>query len=296
MNLMLPKIDFAFKLLFGDQRSKNILADFLKAVLPGLADEEFEELTITDPQLKREFSGDKLEILDVKLRTGSGRSLDIEIQVSDIPEMRSRISYYLSNMVTEQIGRGEHYTDLKQAVSIVITDYDFIPESARCHTVFQMLEKEEHFPFNDLMEIHVLNLERLPPDGEGRLIDWLRFLKAETEEEFKMIAEKNPMIHEAYCKLQVMSEDEANRMIYEARLKTQRDDYSRMNGAHQRGLQEGIEKGREEGREEGQKEGELRATRKIILEMGKKGLDVKTIAAVTQVSEQHINDILKEKI
>jgi hypothetical protein len=49
MNLMLPKIDFAFKLLFGDQRSKNILADFLKAVLPGLADEEFEELTITDP-------------------------------------------------------------------------------------------------------------------------------------------------------------------------------------------------------------------------------------------------------
>jgi predicted transposase/invertase (TIGR01784 family) len=67
MNLMLPKIDFAFKLLFGDRRSKNILADFLKAALPGLADEEFEELTITDPQLKREFSGDKLEILDVKL-------------------------------------------------------------------------------------------------------------------------------------------------------------------------------------------------------------------------------------
>ncbi|MDR1306640.1 MAG: Rpn family recombination-promoting nuclease/putative transposase, partial [Treponema sp.] len=50
---MLPKVDFAFKLLFGDRRSKNILADFLKAVLPGLADEEFEELTITDPQLKR---------------------------------------------------------------------------------------------------------------------------------------------------------------------------------------------------------------------------------------------------
>jgi hypothetical protein len=58
-----------------------------------------------------------------------------------------------------------------------------------------MLEQEEHFPFNDLMEIHVLNPERLPPDGEGRLMDWLRFLKAETEEEFKMIAEKNPMIY-----------------------------------------------------------------------------------------------------
>jgi predicted transposase/invertase (TIGR01784 family) len=101
-----------------------------------------------------------------------------------------------------------------------------------------MLETEEHFPFNDLMEIHALNLERLPAEGEGRLLDWLRFLKAETEEEFKMLAEKNPMIEEAYCKLQVMSEDEANRMIYEARLKAQRDEYSRIQGALRQGRQE----------------------------------------------------------
>jgi predicted nucleotidyltransferase len=70
-------------------------------------------------------------------------------------------------------------------------------------------------------------MERLPVEGEGGLLDWLRFLKAETEEEFKMVAAKNPMIEEAYCKLQVMSEDEANRMLYEARLKAQRDEYSR---------------------------------------------------------------------
>ncbi|MDR2663324.1 MAG: Rpn family recombination-promoting nuclease/putative transposase, partial [Treponema sp.] len=61
MTLMLPKVDVAFKLLFGDERSKDILADFLKAALPDLADEEFEELTIADPHLKREFIDDKLE-------------------------------------------------------------------------------------------------------------------------------------------------------------------------------------------------------------------------------------------
>jgi predicted transposase/invertase (TIGR01784 family) len=88
------------------------------------------------------------------------------------------------------------------------------------------------------MEIHALNLKRLPADGEGELLDWLRFLKAETEEEFKMIAEKNPVIKEAYCKLQAMSNDEANRMIYEARLKAQRDEYSRMQGAIQEGRKE----------------------------------------------------------
>jgi predicted transposase/invertase (TIGR01784 family) len=143
-------------------------------------------------------------------------------------------------MVTEQIGIGGHYVDLKQAVSIVITDYDFIPESERYHTVFRMLEEEEHFPFNDLTEIHVLNLEKIPAEDDSKLVDWLRFLRAEDEEEFKMVAEKNPVINEAYCKLQVMSEDEANRMIYEARLKARRDEYSRMRGAREEGREEGI--------------------------------------------------------
>jgi predicted transposase/invertase (TIGR01784 family) len=165
---------------------------------------------------------------------------------------------------------GGYYNDLKQAIAIIITDYDFIPETKRYHTVFGMLEKEEHFPFNDLMEINVLNLARLPAEGEGKLMDWLRFLKAEREEEFKMIAAKNPIINEAYCKLQVMSDDEANRMIYEARLKAQRDDYSRMQGA------------RREGREE------------IILQMAKHGMGIKDIAAITHLSEQEVGGILKQ--
>jgi predicted transposase/invertase (TIGR01784 family) len=240
---MLPKIDFAFKLLFGDERSKNILADFLKAVLPELADEEIEELTILDPHLKREFSGDKLEVLDVKARTRSRKTkteriLAIEIQISNIPGMRSRVSYYQSNLITEQLGDGGHYSDLKKAIIIVITDYDFIPESKKCHTVFRMIEKDEHFQFNDLTEIHVLNLAKLLKIEDGNLADWLKFLKAEGEEEFKMLAVKNPIIDEAYQKLQIMSEDEANRMLYQARLKAQRDEYARVQGARQDGRQE----------------------------------------------------------
>jgi predicted transposase/invertase (TIGR01784 family) len=105
MTLMLLKVDIAFKLLFGDERSKNILADLLKAIIPEPAEEEFEELTIVNPQLKREFNGDKLEILDVKVRAAGGKVFDIEIQVSDIPEMRSRISYYRLGILVEQIAQ-----------------------------------------------------------------------------------------------------------------------------------------------------------------------------------------------
>jgi predicted transposase/invertase (TIGR01784 family) len=136
-----------------------------------------------------------------------------------------------------------------------------------------MLEKEEHFPFNDLLEIDVLNLEKIPEGGEGKLLDWLRFLKAGGEEEIKMVAEKNPIINETYCKMQEMSEDEATRMIYEARLKAQRDEHSRIQGA--------LRKGREEGREE------------IILHMAEHGMAVKDIAAIVHLSEPEADNILK---
>jgi predicted transposase/invertase (TIGR01784 family) len=92
------------------------------------------------------------------------------------------------------------------------------------------------------------------------------------------------MIREAYSKLQVMSEDEATRMLYEARLKAQRDDYSRMQGAHQ------------EGREEGHREGREKERKEIILQMAKHGMDVTAIAAITHLSEQEVGAILKENI
>jgi predicted transposase/invertase (TIGR01784 family) len=91
-------------------------------------------------------------------------------------------------------------------------------------------------------------LAKLPKDESGKLIDWLKFLKAEVEEEFKMLAMKDPMINEAYCKLQVMSDDEATRILYQARLKAQRDEYARIQGARQDGLDEGERKGKLEGK------------------------------------------------
>jgi hypothetical protein len=69
------------------------------------------------------------------------------------------------------------------------------------------------------------------------------------------------VIKEAYCKLQVMSEDEANRMIYEARLKARRDEYSRIQGALR------------EGREERAKE--------IAIKMKKRGVPIDQIAEDT---------------
>ena len=70
INVLPPTSDFVFKLLFGDERNKSALIGLLRALVD-LPSEEC-ELTFLDTHLKREFKGDKLGILDVRVRTTSG--------------------------------------------------------------------------------------------------------------------------------------------------------------------------------------------------------------------------------
>jgi predicted transposase/invertase (TIGR01784 family) len=138
------------------------------------------------------------------------------------------------------------------------------------------------------MEIHVLNLARLPDEADGRLADWLKFLKAKNEEELKMLAEKNAVINEAYCKLQEMSGDEANRMVYEARLKAQRDEYSRIQGARREGEREGEKRGEKRGEKKGRLEGEQKGRWEVALNLKRMGIPVEQIVRGTGLSSEDI--------
>ena len=78
--LMSPKVDFVFKLIFGDEKNKDLLIAFLSAVL-GVPAEDFEGIEIINSELLREFAEDRKGILDVRSRTRQGKQIDIEIQI-----------------------------------------------------------------------------------------------------------------------------------------------------------------------------------------------------------------------
>jgi hypothetical protein len=211
--LLSPKVDIVFKMIFGDERHKDLTIQFLSAVL-GYKEGEIADVVFKDTHLKQENIGDKLEILDVKAKLSNGTVIDVEMQSRCLPDIRSRISYYKSNMVTEQIGK------------------------RKCHTVFQMLEKDEHFPFSDLEEIHILNLKKLSELKEDNLLEWLKFISSKSKEDFMQLASSSPVLKKAVDVLSVVSADESNRMLYEARLKEWRDNKSRIDGAKKEGMLE----------------------------------------------------------
>ena len=62
-----------------------------------------------------------------------------------------------------------------------------------------------------------------------------------------MLAQASPVMKKATVRLMELSADEKARQLYEARLKEQRDNYAREQGATQRGLQKGLQLGIQQG-------------------------------------------------
>ncbi|MCL1946517.1 MAG: Rpn family recombination-promoting nuclease/putative transposase, partial [Chitinivibrionia bacterium] len=58
------------------------------------------------------------------------------------------------------------------------------------------------------------------------LSDWLKFINSEKEEDFMRVAQKDKTIKLAFGELKILSADKSKKMIYEAKLKQQRDIWS----------------------------------------------------------------------
>ena len=228
------KSDVVFRLFFADERNAELLVSFLKSVLR-LQEDDYNEIEIADPHLLREYDGDKLAIIDVKLRTKSRKVIHIEIQLKVTPELKNRIILYDSKLIAEQIGSGDDYAVIKQVISIVITDEPLISGSGRYHHRFTFYDREAGVELSDIIEIHTLELEKLPEGADGtELYDWAKFIAADTEEELNMIAKRNPQVAKAVVKLRELSADERARDTYERREKARRDQAAQIRWAEKK--------------------------------------------------------------
>jgi predicted transposase/invertase (TIGR01784 family) len=265
-------VDYVFKLIFGDQRNTDILAGFLKAALD-LPEAEYDSLTIVDPHLKQEFEDDKSGILDVKVHTKTGIVIDVEIQVSAYGGLRKRFAEYAAKMVNEQIKRGEKWGRANRVVCIFIINDILIPEEKGYYNSYSLLNRKTGGEFTDLIELNTLELPKLPVQSDGTdLYTWGQLFLSETEEEFEMVAEKDPAIKKAVATLMVLSEDERERMLAESREKWQYDHYHREKEWYEKGLAEGEAKVREA--EAKAKESEVKA-KEALEEMARENAELR---------------------
>ena len=221
--LLSAKHDIIFHLFFADERNAEDLIALLKSILD-LPEDDYDGIEISDPHLLPEYVGDKLAIIDVKLRTKNRKTIHIDIQVEVNQSLKNRIIFYGSKLITEQIGSGDEYHMINKVISIIITDEKLIQGSPNYRHRFSFYDPDAGVEFTDIIEIHSIELKKLPQDTDGTaLYDWAKFIAAETEEELDMIAQRNPQVGRAAVKLRELSADERARDMFERREKGRRD-------------------------------------------------------------------------
>jgi predicted transposase/invertase (TIGR01784 family) len=283
-NPLSPRNDHFFKRLFGDSRDKVILTDFLKAALD-IPAEEYGEVEILDPSSKAEHEGDELNVIDVKLRTKSGKIISIEIQRFSENAFRERIVYEASKLIEEQIGSGDDYEKIHAVICIVITEFRFIRENGEYHNRYRYYDERTGSTFSDITTIHVFELAKLDSaTGDEPILDWLRFLNSDEVESMEVIAKKNEGVSRAVTKFKELTASEYERMTAAGRAKDARLERGRLAYARDEGLALGVEQGRAEGLTEGRVEERVEVARKMKAE----GLDIALISRITGLSEEEI--------
>jgi len=152
MQLLDPKIDVVFKLLFAHPSHRDILISLLTAVLQPKV--PITEATVLNPEVPKDLPSDKGAVLDVYVQLADGRHIDVEMQASVHPGLVPRVLYYWARLYGAQLGPGEVHSRLSPCVGILFLNARLLP-AARFHGTFRVLEVHDHFELTDALELHV---------------------------------------------------------------------------------------------------------------------------------------------
>lgn len=227
--------DWCGKELFENREVREgFLSDMLK--IPRSA---IKETRIVNPNLWKRGSKEKQGIVDIRILLNNERVINIEIQVIPRKHWDKRQLFYLSKMYTENARRGEDYDNLPDCISIAILDFSIIDDEEYYHCY--KLRDEQGKIFSNAISVYILELDK-KLGREEELDDWVRLLRAKSEEELDLIKTKNKSILAAIKELKTIGLTNVLRYEYEYRLKVKRD--ARARDAYVR--DEGIVIGKQE--------------------------------------------------
>jgi len=284
-----PKIDFAFKKIFGSEDSKDILISFLNSLVYD-AKPIIQDLEIINPYLAPKIRGVKETYLDIKAKiqdaeSGEERTVIIEMQVLNVEGFEKRILYNAAKSYSTQLSTGEGYHLLNPVIALTITDFVMFTELSNVTSKFILKEKDFliDYPIYDieLIFVELPKFKKNESELETIIDKWLFFLNnarklqdippnmddiAEIRKAFYIANQANLTLDEL--------EDQEKSEIF---IQDQR-------GAITKALRQGLDEGREQGKQEGRQEGLVEGSQQKAYEIARKMLgvlDEETIAKMT---------------
>jgi predicted transposase/invertase (TIGR01784 family) len=239
-----PKVDYAFKHVFGREESKPALISLLDAVLQPAEGQHIASLDLLNPFNDKEFPDDKWSILDIKARDQKGRQFNVEMQMLAYGAFRQRALYYWARLHQGQLKKGKDYHILRPTIAVCFVDTPLFPEIEDYHLTFELRERRHQALFTDQMAVHILELPKFHKaieDLTTPLDRWLYFLRNADKLDSDVLPGPLdiPEVRWAIGDLTMISRTKRERDRYESRQKMQRDIYT--------ALAEKLDEGRAEG-------------------------------------------------
>lgn len=306
-----PRVDLAFKKIFGVEENKDLLISLVNSIVS--KEDQVADITLLNPYNPKNFREDKLSIVDIKARGHDGKRFNIEIQITDEADYRKRALYYWAKLYTEQLKQTETYAQLSKAIGIHILNFTSIPESKKYHNVFHIKEKDDGIMYFKDLELHTIELKKFTGDGsvtshiealqkdithligkvKTSLDMWLAFL---TRNDLLNKDNLPYELEDAHLKkalgvLEVMNFNDEEREAYEDHLKWLRIETNTLQNYEQKGLVKGRAEGIAEGKAEGRLEGELKAKREFALEMLSEGFSDDMVIKLARITQADLSEL-----
>ena len=285
-----PFTDFGFKKLFGEEASKDLLLDFINAVLE----------PETGPVASLEFSRnehlgtgklDRKVVFDIYCVSESGERFIVEMQKAFQLNLRDRSLYYATYPIQEQGKRGDWDFGLKAVYCISILDFVLDKEGDRYLHRVGLLDRETGEEFSDKLRflyVEVPKFAKKESELETKFDKWLYVLK-HLEYLERVPARIREKIFEKVMDIAtIVNLEKKDR---QQSLKQYRDlknalDASKLEGRME-GEKLGMEKGEKLGIEKGKRSG--------VVNFYKEKVPISLIAKAMELEVSKVEDILREE-
>ena len=117
-----PFTDVGFKRIFGQEINKDLLIDFLNALLDG--ERQVKDIKFLNKELLPIFESDRGLIYDVYCTDENGEQFIVEMQNKEHVNFRERTVYYLSQAISRQGEKGVDWKfDLKAVYGVFFLNF-----------------------------------------------------------------------------------------------------------------------------------------------------------------------------
>ena len=269
-----PKNDIVFKKLFGEEKNKDLLIDFINKLLPH---KKVKDLEYIPNNIEPDLRAKKQSILDVLCYDENGSKYIIEMQNAKEKGFEKRAIYYAAKTYSSQMDKSGKYSDLKEVIFIAITNFVMFPEKEEYISTHSI--RDDKTCSKDLKDFSFAFIE-LPKfklkDQKGIEL-WCDLFKYAKDK--KEVTTTDPVITKAYSTLEMSNWSEQDLIDYDAYQKILLDYQAREDFLRDEGEKRGIEKGK--------KEEKLEIARKML----KKGLGIDDIVDMTGLTKEEIENL-----